>query len=137
MSPPNDAADYTRSLSAASEALHAAPRRAEVPLECAGMRLDRILAHLFPEYSRSRLQTWVRQARVTVEEHLHQPVAQEPLGAASAAPRRALRGDVVDEPRALAPERLELLRGEQVPPVERVGALAEEVRDGDAVVREV
>ncbi len=67
MSPQNAAADYTRSLSVASEALHAAPRRAEVPLECAGMRLDRILAHLFPEYSRSRLQTWVRQARVTVD----------------------------------------------------------------------
>jgi len=67
MSPQNDAADYTRSPSAASPPQHAAPRLADVPSECAGMRLDRVLAQLFPEYSRSRLQVWVRQARVTVE----------------------------------------------------------------------
>jgi len=31
------------------------------------MRVDQVLARLFPEYSRSRLQDWVRQARVTVD----------------------------------------------------------------------
>lgn len=39
---------------------------AEVPLEMAGMRLDQALAELFSDYSRSRLQTWVKADRVTV-----------------------------------------------------------------------
>jgi 23S rRNA pseudouridine1911/1915/1917 synthase len=37
-----------------------------VPADCAGMRLDRVLARLMPEYSRSRLQDWVGQGFVTV-----------------------------------------------------------------------
>jgi 23S rRNA pseudouridine1911/1915/1917 synthase len=37
-----------------------------VPYELAGLRLDQALARLLPHYSRSRLQEWVRQARVTV-----------------------------------------------------------------------
>lgn len=37
-----------------------------VPYEMAGMRLDQILAELFAEYSRTRLQTWVKSGRVTV-----------------------------------------------------------------------
>lgn len=39
---------------------------AEVPLEMAGMRLDQILAELFAEYSRSKLQTWIKADRVLV-----------------------------------------------------------------------
>ena len=38
----------------------------EVPLDMAGMRLDAALAELFSEYSRSKLQTWVKAGRVTV-----------------------------------------------------------------------
>ncbi len=34
-------------------------RQAEVTLEQAGWRFDRAAAALFPEYSRSRLQTWI------------------------------------------------------------------------------
>lgn len=33
---------------------------------CAGLRLDQALAHLLPQYSRSRLALWVRAGRVTL-----------------------------------------------------------------------
>ena len=39
---------------------------AEVPNEMAGMRLDQVLAELFADYSRSKLQTWVKAGRVKV-----------------------------------------------------------------------
>lgn len=39
----------------------------EVPFELAGMRLDAALAELFSEYSRSKLQTWVKSGRVKVD----------------------------------------------------------------------
>jgi len=38
----------------------------EVPYEMAGMRLDQALAELFTDYSRSKLQTWVKAGRVQV-----------------------------------------------------------------------
>lgn len=38
----------------------------QIPLELAGSRLDQALAKLLPEYSRSRLQTWISGGRVTV-----------------------------------------------------------------------
>ena len=38
----------------------------EVPHEMAGMRLDQVLAELFADYSRSKLQTWVKAGRVQV-----------------------------------------------------------------------
>jgi len=37
-----------------------------VPEELAGLRLDQALARLLPQYSRSRLQDWVRRVRVRV-----------------------------------------------------------------------
>ncbi|MDD5272953.1 MAG: 23S rRNA pseudouridine(1911/1915/1917) synthase RluD [Methylovulum sp.] len=37
-----------------------------VPYEMAGMRLDQVLAELFSEYSRSKLQTWIKSGRVQV-----------------------------------------------------------------------
>jgi 23S rRNA pseudouridine1911/1915/1917 synthase len=40
---------------------------ATVPVEAAGRRLDQVLAELFPDYSRSRLQAWVRAGRVAVD----------------------------------------------------------------------
>lgn len=39
---------------------------AQVPFEYAGMRLDQILVELFPDYSRNKLQTWIKSGRVTV-----------------------------------------------------------------------
>ncbi|MGB8599196.1 MAG: 23S rRNA pseudouridine(1911/1915/1917) synthase RluD [Burkholderiales bacterium] len=38
-----------------------------IPPDCAGLRLDQALARLLPEYSRSRLQQWVRDGGVTVD----------------------------------------------------------------------
>ena len=39
---------------------------AEVPIELAGKRLDQILVATFPDYSRNKLQAWVKAGRVTV-----------------------------------------------------------------------
>jgi 23S rRNA pseudouridine1911/1915/1917 synthase len=38
-----------------------------VPAECAGLRLDQALSRLLPEYSRNRLQDWIRGGHVTVD----------------------------------------------------------------------
>jgi 23S rRNA pseudouridine1911/1915/1917 synthase len=40
---------------------------AEVPYEMAGMRLDQVLAELFADYSRSKLQIWLKSGRVFVD----------------------------------------------------------------------
>jgi 23S rRNA pseudouridine1911/1915/1917 synthase len=42
-------------------------RNLKVPLEMAGMRLDAGLAALLPEFSRSRLQSWVREGLLIVD----------------------------------------------------------------------
>lgn len=42
---------------------------AKIPEEMAGMRLDQCLAEVFPDYSRSKLQTWIKAGRVTVNQH--------------------------------------------------------------------
>jgi 23S rRNA pseudouridine1911/1915/1917 synthase len=52
---------------------------AVVPLSAAGRRFDQALAAMFPDYSRSRLTTWVKAGAVT-------------LDGAPAAPRQLLRG---------------------------------------------
>ena len=44
-----------------------------VPPECAGLRLDQVLARLLPEHSRSRLTQWVREERVSVNGAAAQP----------------------------------------------------------------
>ena len=41
--------------------------RAQIPAEAAGQRLDQVLADLFPDYSRSRLQQWIRAGAVRVD----------------------------------------------------------------------
>nr|WP_294973767.1 23S rRNA pseudouridine(1911/1915/1917) synthase RluD [uncultured Pseudomonas sp.] len=40
---------------------------AEVPSELGGQRLDQVAAQLFDEYSRSRLTTWIKEGRLTVD----------------------------------------------------------------------
>lgn len=37
-----------------------------IPADCAGLRLDQALVRLLPEYSRSRLQDWIKAGRVRV-----------------------------------------------------------------------
>jgi 23S rRNA pseudouridine1911/1915/1917 synthase len=39
---------------------------AQVPNDCANQRLDRVAAQLFPDYSRARLQTWIKDGVLTV-----------------------------------------------------------------------
>ena len=43
------------------------PLRASVPLMLAGERLDRALGQMFSDYSRARLQRWVREGRVQLD----------------------------------------------------------------------
>ena len=38
-----------------------------IPVDVAGQRLDKVLASLFPPYSRSQLQGWLREGRMTME----------------------------------------------------------------------
>ncbi len=45
----------------------------KVPEEFAGERLDQILAKLFPDYSRSKLQTWIKAGRVLVDDTVRKP----------------------------------------------------------------
>ena len=59
--------------------LHAA-----VPDELAGKRLDQVLAELFPDYSRSRLQKWVKSGKVTVN------------GTSRAVKEKVTAGDLID-----------------------------------------
>ena len=42
-------------------------RQLVVPAELGGMRLDQALARMLTEHSRSRLQRWVREGRVTID----------------------------------------------------------------------
>jgi len=43
--------------------------KARVPGEMGGDRLDQIAAQLFPDYSRSRLQQWIKSGELTVDEN--------------------------------------------------------------------
>jgi 23S rRNA pseudouridine1911/1915/1917 synthase len=64
-----------------AEGITAASHRATVPHELAGSRLDAAAARLFPDYSRSRLQAWIEQGRLRVNETVvtrtRQPVAAD------------------------------------------------------------
>ncbi|QCP49491.1 RluA family pseudouridine synthase [Trinickia violacea] len=76
-----------------------APRVAHVPPELSGERLDKVLAKVFPEFSRSRLQSWIEAERVLVDgvpAKVRQPV---PLGATI-----ELTPDLLPEQLAFAPE---------------------------------
>src|SRR5687768_3854120 len=45
----------------------AAPMSASVPTALGGMRLDQALARLFPQYSRNRLQAWLKSGHITLD----------------------------------------------------------------------
>ncbi|MCY4452276.1 MAG: 23S rRNA pseudouridine(1911/1915/1917) synthase RluD [Immundisolibacterales bacterium] len=49
------------------------PLRFTVPEDMAGKRFDVVLAALAPEYSRARLQRWIRDGRATVEQRTRRP----------------------------------------------------------------
>jgi len=81
-----------------------APRVIEAPPALAGERLDKALAQLFPEFSRSRLQHWISAQRVRIDgvcATVRQPV---PLGATI-----ELLPEVLPEQRAFTPEPVPLV----------------------------
>jgi 23S rRNA pseudouridine1911/1915/1917 synthase len=45
----------------------AAPTKESVPSGLGGLRLDQALARLFPQYSRNRLQAWLKSGHITVD----------------------------------------------------------------------
>lgn len=45
----------------------------EIPIEYASMRLDKVLALLLPDYSRSRLQSWLKSGQITVDGAVPRP----------------------------------------------------------------
>lgn len=51
----------------------AAVARAQVPLEAAGQRLDKVLAELFSGYSRSRLAGWIKSGEVLIDGRAARP----------------------------------------------------------------
>jgi 23S rRNA pseudouridine1911/1915/1917 synthase len=44
-----------------------APLNINIPMQYSGLRLDQALARLYPEYSRARLQLWIRQGHVRLD----------------------------------------------------------------------
>ncbi len=46
---------------------------AQVPLSLGGQRLDQVAAQLFPEYSRSRLQSWIKSGQLCLDERRVKP----------------------------------------------------------------
>ena len=70
---------------------------ADIPPEQAGRRLDQVLAELFPDYSRSRLQQWVKSGQVLVDGRQPQ-VRQRVLGGERVSIEARLEGDARCEP---------------------------------------
>ncbi|MCC6473344.1 MAG: RluA family pseudouridine synthase [Burkholderiales bacterium] len=64
----NDAAVNTEANYSAGSDSDPGPGRVsgQVPADCAGMRVDRALARMFPEHSRSRLARWLRAGEIRV-----------------------------------------------------------------------
>jgi 23S rRNA pseudouridine1911/1915/1917 synthase len=83
----------------ASRVADETPRSVVVPDEMAGERLDKVLARVFPEFSRNRLQSWIEAERVRIDgkpAKIRQPV---PLGATI-----ELVPDLLPEQLAFTPE---------------------------------
>jgi 23S rRNA pseudouridine1911/1915/1917 synthase len=54
---------------------------ARVPDDLGGDRLDQVAAQLFPDYSRSRLQAWIKKGELKVDGQQHRPRDKVPQGA--------------------------------------------------------
>ena len=50
-----------------------AAHSAEIPMDAAGRRIDQVLAELFPEFSRSRLSSWIKAGQVRVDGRVPKP----------------------------------------------------------------
>jgi 23S rRNA pseudouridine1911/1915/1917 synthase len=67
-------------------------KTAEVPLDCCGRRLDQVASELFSEFSRSRLQQWIKEGQLTVD------------GAVWLPKRKVLGGECLDICASITPE---------------------------------
>ncbi|VAW78202.1 Ribosomal large subunit pseudouridine synthase D [hydrothermal vent metagenome] len=72
-----------------------------IPEQAAGRRLDQVLAELFPQYSRSRLQQWTKQGKVLLDGK-SATVRQRVLGGETVEVRAELQEEGVVEPQAIA-----------------------------------
>ncbi|MEL0082386.1 MAG: 23S rRNA pseudouridine(1911/1915/1917) synthase RluD [Gammaproteobacteria bacterium] len=63
----------------------------QIPPEFSGLRLDQAVARLLPEYSRNRLQKWIRDGQITVNGAVVQPKLRLAGG-------ETLSVDAIDEP---------------------------------------
>ena len=77
------------------------PARFTVPEELAGKRFDVVLATLAPEYSRARLQRWIRDGSATVKQRSRRP--RDPVEAGDLIELRAPAPDPVSSPHAAQP----------------------------------
>jgi len=57
----------TKMIDTADEISSLINKQAEVPLDYCGRRLDQVASELFSEFSRSRLQQWIKQGQLTVD----------------------------------------------------------------------
>lgn len=78
--------------------------RFTVPGELAGKRFDVVLAALAPEYSRARLQRWIRDGSATVKHRVRRP--RDPVEAGDLIEVRAAAEAPVSPPHAAWPVRL-------------------------------
>ncbi|WP_075644220.1 RluA family pseudouridine synthase [Caballeronia cordobensis] len=95
--------DDSASADSAAGADREAPREARVPDALAGERLDKVLARIFPEFSRNRMQGWIEEGRVRVDGALAKVRQPVPLGATI-----TLVPDLLPEQLAFAPEAVPL-----------------------------
>ena len=76
----NAVADTARSISYSVMASTPDTLTAVVSPEQAGRRFDQVLAELYPDYSRSRLQAWVKEGRALLDGKTVQPRARLQAG---------------------------------------------------------
>jgi 23S rRNA pseudouridine1911/1915/1917 synthase len=106
------AKNYTAAARDDWEEAFAAPHAAAVPPALGGLRLDQALARMFPQYSRSRLQAWLKSGHIRVDgsrAEASRPVAggerieltPPPVPAAGAPRAQRMALDIVYEDRDL------------------------------------
>ncbi len=61
------AKDYSAAVESNWEDAFVAPMSAQVPQALCGLRLDQALARMFPQYSRNRLQAWLRSGHIRID----------------------------------------------------------------------
>jgi len=65
--------DYTSHWQQAEKRVEEIQHQGVIDQELSGLRLDQALARLFSDYSRSRLQAWIRDGRVQVDGEVRRP----------------------------------------------------------------